>query len=83
MNKLQRGPWVALTESGYILCSHCRSSECHEDYCECHHPLEAVNNPLNGLNMEPGDDCFGFRPEKGLTLEEARSKASLEDDDVV
>lgn len=66
MNKEQRGPWVALTER-YILCNFCRHSDPEDN--GCWHPLEIVQDMSS--NMEPTDDCWGFRSGPGDTVEAA------------
>lgn len=74
MNKLQRVPWVALTATGYILCAFCRYAVwAGDEGYNCRHPLgESIFYSQASSGLEPLDDCWGFRPQKGLTLEGAR-----------
>ena len=67
MKREQRAPWVALTER-YILCNFCRYADWQEDGFCCTHPVEAVADRRDINGMEPGDDCWGFRPESGDTV---------------
>jgi hypothetical protein len=73
MKREARAPWVALTKSGYVLCCHCRYGDAAEDYMECRHTLDVVADGP-GDCMEPLNDCWGFRPETGDTVEAAAER---------
>jgi hypothetical protein len=53
---------------GYDLCSFCKSayfvSCC--DGSECHHPLD--NIPGHDHALDPGEDCWGFRPSHSVSV---------------
>lgn len=71
MKREQRKLWM--DANGDWLCSACRYSKCDGEYgCEtyewsCTHPLDTVVDIFNN-GMEPGVDCWGFRPWKGEQL---------------
>ncbi len=68
MNKSQRRIYVELaSEIDSVLCSFCKFSACAsgDSPCDCgdpwcDHPLNDVLD--NGHGIEPGEDCWGFRP---------------------
>ncbi len=56
------------------LCTFCHYSSwqgdgCSEGYNECHHPIEALSwENTNEDTLEPGSDCYGFRPNLPIHL---------------
>ena len=71
MKKAQRIPWIERSmRASQPICEWCRTcnpSVWEEDCAEwgCTHPLR---DKLDSM-MEPGDDCWGFRPRKEGTDE--------------
>ncbi len=76
MKRAERQPWLDI--GGYILCCWCRyavgagQEDDAEGYCE--HPLDVARAILYDNGMEPGVDCWGFRPGKGDTAGLARGR---------
>lgn len=70
MKAVQRKPWINIDPYN-VLCSFCRFANPESWGLECAHPLDAVNDRYPPPGMESGEDCWGFRPTKGLTLESA------------
>lgn len=69
MKKAQREAWVAITGANYVavLCAFCKyglyEGDCKDGYYVCEHPLDVVYEMLHApYGIEPGDDCWGFRP---------------------
>lgn len=67
--------FVALSEAmNGTLCAFCKYSEftadgCCEAYNECQHPIEALSwENVHEDSLEPGSDCYGFRPGISVTL---------------
>ena len=74
MTKEQRVVYKELADVvDYSLCSFCESAEPHGSPCcgdmaiECHHPLYE-RLPAYEEWLEPGSDCWGFRPEHPIDL---------------
>ena len=65
MRKEQRKPWIEAERCKW-LCAACRYIEWIEDNYDCTHPLDVVADA--SCFMEPHDDCWGFRPQRGLTI---------------
>ena len=66
MKKDKRTIYAELSsEANTCLCSFCKHAqwvgECSESYPECGHPIWEV--PGKEEMLEPGQDCWGFRPE--------------------
>ena len=68
MKKQQREVYLELSkEVDAVLCSFCKYSRwdggCEEASCDCQHPLEDYFSHSYGYyGLEPGCDCWGFRP---------------------
>ena len=78
MKAAARQAWIAVDQNS-ILCNWCRYADWIEDEAMCVHPLiDAIERSQASTGMEPGDSCWGFRPQKGLTLEAARDYAAAE-----
>lgn len=61
-----------------IMCTFCKFAEwyqegaCDEGYAECKHSLaDRYGFPAWGRSLEAGEDCWGFRPKKDMTPEDA------------
>lgn len=56
------------------LCLFCKygswnAEGCCEGYSECQHPIEALSwENVHEETLEPGGDCYGFRPHLSVTL---------------
>ena len=75
MKKEQRLVYRELTETmGASLCNACKYSKWISDGCcegdhECQHPVERLSfENLNEKMLEPGGDCYGFRPDISVSL---------------
>jgi len=75
MNKEERLVYIALTEEMKgSLCTFCKYGDWYADGCceghnECQHPIEALSSEnRNAEELEPGDDCYGFRPNISVSL---------------
>jgi len=69
LKKEQREVYIALTDAiDCALCTFCkyyRGSYC--DSCSCEHPLsEFVSFPHFDDCVEPGEDCWAFRPSESV-----------------
>ncbi len=71
MKKEQREVYVALaSEVDYNLCSFCKYSKCESGYSPCdvgepycvHSLEERFEHSYGSYGIEPGGDCWGFRP---------------------
>ena len=70
MNKTQRLVYKELAyEANTNLCSFCKTSEslgcC--DGVACTHPLNERYELIDDGNVEPGQDCFLFRPDRKVS----------------
>lgn len=75
MNKTEREIYLVLaSEVDYTLCGFCKYSECvaGESVCDggepyCVHPLgERFEHSFSSYGIEPGMDCWGFRPSHSI-----------------
>jgi hypothetical protein len=69
--KLKREIYIILAdEVSWELCSFCKYNRCEGSPCEgfgegcCTHPLDHRFSEY----VEPGDDCWGFRPEYSVSI---------------
>ena len=67
MKGLKREVFKNLSEEiGGILCCFCKYAEweggCGESYAVCVHPLSGRYGCFKEKDLEPGDDCWGYRP---------------------
>lgn len=76
MKKTQRAPWLAALGDNNVLCQVCRHRDWYLDDMVCMHPLDAVGDSWWNYGIEPGNDCWGFRPGKGTTLESTAAWAA-------
>ncbi len=75
MEQEQRLVYRELTEvMGASLCTACKYSSWTNDGCcagynECQHPIEALSwESKNEEMLEPGWDCYGFKPDISVSL---------------
>lgn len=69
MKKAQREVYVSLvSEIDGCLCPWCQYCNCYScgDYGECAHRLHQ-RLPLDAGELFPGDDCWGFRPNRPVS----------------
>jgi len=71
----QRLTYLALTNEGdMLLCDVCRFAEARGSICEgncytvCKHKLADYLEPRGYFGMEPGQDCWAFRPSKSIEV---------------
>ena len=67
MKKQEREVYVELTNAGgHIICSLCKFAKSYgcDNMPGCEHPLQSVRDIGDTYyGIEPGQDCWGFRPE--------------------
>lgn len=75
MKKEQRLVYLELTDiMGASLCTVCKYSrwineDCYGGYSECQHPIEGLSwEHIHEEMLEPGGDCYGFRPNMKVRL---------------
>ncbi|KKL17094.1 hypothetical protein LCGC14_2489010 [marine sediment metagenome] len=73
MKGSQREVWRAITEEVSTLCSFCKYAKwfgsCDSAGVECKHPLEdSFGYPYDEHGLEPGSDCWAFRPKFELSI---------------
>ena len=81
MNKDLRESYRIITNIGGLgLCNFCRyasfsGSNCCDGELECEHPIEKLQDKAD--EVWSGEDCWGFRLQKGKSLQTVAEKASI------
>lgn len=75
--KSQRTVYLELaSEVGFTMCAFCKFSKCESGYSPCDigepyciHPLaDRFSHSYSSFGIEPGCDCWGFRPEYDISF---------------